>query len=199
MLSYKLSASPTAADILLITHAHSDHLNTNFVKSFPGQQLNQTEGTLEVADVKIKGVKSAHNGDEPKGGNIIFVVEMGGLRIGHFGDCGQSKLTQAQLDQIGQLDVMITQLENSYSAVSLDNKKAFKLIDQLKPKLIIPAHGNGNPDVIKYSIEKWPKAYVGAGKILVSPDRLTDTPQFLVLGDSITVVAYKKVYQMAEW
>jgi L-ascorbate metabolism protein UlaG (beta-lactamase superfamily) len=195
----KLSAPPTSTDILLTTHSHNDHFDINFANMFPGQQLNQKEGVLEVADVKIKGIKSAHNGDTPKGDNYIFVIEMGGLRIGHFGDCGQSKLTQTQLDQIGQLDVMITQLQNSYSGVSLENRKAFILIKKLNPKLVIPTHGNESPDVIESAINKWPKAYVATGKILISPSRLTESTQLLVLGDSITETAYKKMYQMAEW
>jgi L-ascorbate metabolism protein UlaG (beta-lactamase superfamily) len=69
----------------------------DFVKSFPGQQLDVKIGEIEREDVEIQGIASAHyEGTEfrPEGGtNPIFIADMCGLRIVHFGDIGQDKLT----------------------------------------------------------------------------------------------------------
>ncbi len=149
----KLTSPATDKDILLTTHIDFDHYNSQFVESFPGQQLWMKEGEIKQVDVAIKGVKAAHyNATPPDGSDYIYVVDMGGLRIAHFGDLGQEKLTQDQLDQLGAVDVALSQLENPYSAVTLDNKKGFNQMEQVKPKLLIPTHGNSNMEAVKYAL-----------------------------------------------
>ena len=44
-----------------------------------------------------------------------------------------------QLAAIGHVDLAFMQLNNSYSNMDLVNKKGFKLMDQVKPRLIIHA------------------------------------------------------------
>ncbi len=93
-----LSSPATAQDILLTTHTHPDHVNQEFIASFPGQQLMAQAGQLEQPGLIIQGIASAHNaGDslKPEGGtNYIYLLETGGLRIAHFGDIGQAALTR---------------------------------------------------------------------------------------------------------
>ena len=196
-----LTSPATEKDILLTTHGHGDHFNSQFAKSFPGRQLKFQEGEIKQPDVAIKGIKSAHGGTAPDGSNYIYVIDMGGLRIAHFGDIGQEKLTQDQLDQLGEVDVALTQFENSYSAMSLANKKGFNLMEQVKPKLIIPTHGNGNAEVIKYAIELWKNGYVGIGEITIGRSDLPagGGTKFLVLGDSLLASAYQKTFNLPEW
>jgi len=112
-----LSSPATKNDVLLTTHKHQDHVNASFYTSFPGQQLMTKVGEIKVADVAILGIASAHNAaDElkPEGGtNYIYVVDMGGLRIAHFGDIGQEALTAEQLKALGKVDIAITQFAAS--------------------------------------------------------------------------------------
>ena len=111
-----LSSPATGADVLLTTHGHADHVNSNFLKSFPGQQLNAAEGQIILADVSIKGVKSAHTAlKDIDGSNYIYIIDMADLRIAHFGDIGQDELTSEQLTALGDVDIALTQLRNSYS------------------------------------------------------------------------------------
>ncbi len=142
----RLSSPATSKDILLTTHAHSDHFNMAFVGSFPGKQLSIKAGSLEQGDVRILGIASAHNAnDELKdigGTNYIFVIDVGGLRIGHFGDIGQERLTESQMAALGKVDVMVTQFDNSYSGMSVENGKGFAIAAQVDPALIIPAHNS---------------------------------------------------------
>lgn len=139
-----LSKPPTEKDVLLTTHNHGDHRRLDFVKSFPGQQLDVKIGEIRMADVMIRGIASAHNeGDEFRsegGRNYIFIVDMGGLRIAHFGDIGQNALTPEQLTALGKVDIAITQFSNPYSGMNASNQKGFNLMDQVKPGLIIPTH-----------------------------------------------------------
>src|SRR5512137_2660549 len=98
---------------------------------------------------------------------IIYNLDIGGLRIAHFGGIGQAEFTAEQLSQLGQVDVALTPLENSASNMNLTNKKGFKLMEQVKPKLIIPTHGNANMRIVKYAIELWKNVYVSAGAVTI--------------------------------
>jgi L-ascorbate metabolism protein UlaG (beta-lactamase superfamily) len=196
----QLTSPAAARDILLTTHGHSDHINSEFAKSFPGQQLKFQEGEIKQADVVIKAIKAAHNGTPPDGSDYIYIVDMGGLRIVHFGDLGQEKLTQDQLDQLGTVDVALSQLENSYSAMSLANKKGFNQMEQVKPKLLIPTHGNGNMEVIKYAVGLWKDGYADSGPVAIGRSDLpAGGTKLLILGDKYVVPAYQKVLKLPEW
>ncbi len=195
-----LTSPATAQDILLTTHGHGDHYNSQFVKSFPGQQLTMQEGEIKQADVAIQAIKAAHNATAPDGSDYIYVVDMGGLRIAHFGDLGQEKLTQDQLDQLGAVDVALSQLENSYSAMSLANKKGFNQMEQVKPKLLIPTHGNGNLEILKYALGLWKDGYTDTSPVAIGRSDLTaGGTKLLILGDKFLVPAYQKALKLPGW
>ena len=197
----KLTSSATDKDILLTTHSDFDHFNSQFVESFPGQELAMKEGEIKQTDVAIKGIKAAHNNaTAPDGSDYIFIVDMGGLRIAHFGDLGQEKLTQDQLDQLGAVDVALSQLENPYSAVSLDNKKGFNQMEQVKPKLLIPTHGNDNVEVLKYALGLWKDGYADLSPVAIGRSDLSaGETKLLILGDKSLVPAYQKMLNLPGW
>lgn len=153
-----LSSRPTEKDILLTTHNHGDHRRLDFVSSFPGEQLDVRTGEILLKDVSIRGIASAHNeGDEFKnenGTNYIFIIDMVGLRIVHFGDIGQEALTPEQLEALGKVDIAITQLANGYSDMTAANRKGFNLMDQVRPKLVIPTHIH-DPTCARIAADKW--------------------------------------------
>ena len=153
-----LSTPPTVNDVLLTTHNHGDHRRLDFVKSFPGKQIDVKTGELKFKGITIRGIASAHNeGDdfrEKNGTNYIFIVDIAGLRVAHFGDIGQKVLTPEQLKILGKVDIAITQLANHYSDMTAVNKKGFNLMDQIKPKIIIPTHIS-EPCCAKIAAEKW--------------------------------------------
>ena len=153
-----LSSPPTSKDVLLTTHNHGDHRRLDFVKSFPGKQLDVKAGEIELTGVTIRGIASAHNeGGEFRdegGSNYIFIIDMAGLRVAHFGDIGQKALTPEQLKILGKVDVAITQLANMFSGMTAQNRKGFNLMDQLKPKLIIPTH-IFDPSCATIAADKW--------------------------------------------
>ena len=196
----KLTSPATAQDILLTTHSHGDHYDSTFVKSFLGQQLTFQEGEIKQADVAIKAIKAAHNATPPDGSDYLYVVDMGGLRIVHFGDLGQEKLTQDQMDQLGAVDVALSQLENSYSAMSLANKKGFNQMEQVKPRLLIPTHGNGNMEVLKYALGLWKDGYADSGPVAIGRSDLpAGGTKLLVMGDKLLVPAYQKLLKLPGW
>lgn len=195
-----LSSPATEKDILLTTHAHNDHIKGDFADSFPGQQLRIQEGEINLPDVSIRGIASAHSGGEFKperGGNYIFIVDMGGLRIAHFGDIGQDQLTQEQLDVLGEVDIALTQFVNSNSQMNMRNKKGFNLMAQVKPRLIIPTHGNADAEAIQYAMELWEVFATDAVGISVGRSDLSEGTKLLVMGE--TAPAIKKIYDLPAW
>jgi len=178
-----LSSPPTKKDVLLTTHNHGDHRRLDFVKSFPGQQLDVKIGEIKMEDVMIRGIASAHNeGHEfqSEGGHYIFIVDMGGLRIAHFGDIGQDALTPEQLSALGKVDIAITQLSNFFSGMNAANKKGFNLMDQVKPRLIIPTH-IFESTCSKMAVDKW-TGYKSSKKFIsISPEDLPDKTSILFM------------------
>lgn len=181
-----LAWPPTADDILLTTHEHPDHFSYELVTSFPGTQLFAEEGRIERPGVLIRGVAAAHTeGDPllPKGGtDYIYVIDIGGLRIAHLGDIGQPALTPEQAKALGRADVAITQLDNAqFSDVDVKNRKAFKLMQQLKPRLIVQTHSS--LAAVKYAATLWPVLFSKRTEITLTPDRLPKKTSLLLLGE----------------
>lgn len=194
-----LSSPVTDKDILLTTHGHSDHINADFVDSFPGQQLRIQEGEINLSDVSIRGIASAHSASDELqsegGSNYIYIVDMGGLRIAHFGDIGQEQLTQEQLEALGEVDIALTQFVNPWSQMDLRNKKGFNLMAQVKPKLIVPTHGRMR--AIEYAMELWEVFATDAIAVTVSRSDLSDGTKMLVMGSGAS--SLKKNYDLPEW
>ncbi|MBV9464979.1 MAG: MBL fold metallo-hydrolase, partial [Solirubrobacterales bacterium] len=85
------------ADLLLITHEHGDHNGREVIGGDP-VVVRSTAGRFESPIGEVLAVASEHDaaaGTE-RGPNTIFVFELDGLRIAHFGDFGQRSLRDEQ-------------------------------------------------------------------------------------------------------
>lgn len=187
-----LSSPPKAMDILLTTHNHGDHRRLDFVKDFPGQQLDIKVGQIQLPGITIRGIASAHNDDDPfkdeGGSNYIFIIDMAGLRIAHFGDIGQVALNPDQLQALGKVDIAITQLANPYSDMNAQNKKGFKLMDQVKPKLIIPTHIMDYGASAKLAAEKWESFESYKRYLSLSTDNLPTMTTIIFMGRNADLI-----------
>lgn len=194
-----MSRAPTAQDILLTTHLHSDHYSASVADAFPGRQLLAENGKIELPDVTITGIAAAHNSDDPivgKGGtDYIYIIETGGVRIVHFGDLGQDALTAEQLAVIGKVEVAISQLSNSYSDVNADNLKGFNLMEQVEPRLFIPTHSDR--DTIKMAVERWKGFYSTSRTIAISAATLPPARSVLLLGSMAG--PYGRLFNLRPW
>ena len=187
----RLSSPPTADDILLTTHTHWDHYEESFQTSFPGQQLFIREGTLDAPGVHVDGIASVHRSTQrplPEGGyNYLYIIDVAGLRVAHFGDIGQDDLTPEQLSVLGTVDVAISQLANPYSDMDAANLKGFHLMQQLAPRLLIPTH------VDRATASRlpgyWPGAQAVGSPLTICPSGLPATTEYLLLGDNATQFA----------
>jgi L-ascorbate metabolism protein UlaG (beta-lactamase superfamily) len=129
------------ADALLISHIHFDHDNRRAVRA-RGRELElvASTGTRAVAgDFITVGIDSFHDKSrgELYGNNRIYSFTLGGLRLVHLGDFGQSGLTPSQKVEIGQPDVLFVP---TGGFTTLGPKEAKALVDQIRPRVIIPMH-----------------------------------------------------------
>jgi hypothetical protein len=180
-----LTSPPIAADVLLTTHWHGDHYSQDFIDSFPGKALTVEEGALTAGDVKIRSIAAGHNEGDPllpkDGTDYIFIVDVGGIRVAVFGDLGQEALTPAQMKALGKVDIAISQLENSYSDETVENRKAIAQMTQVDPAILIPTHFDGLP-AAKMAMAEWPAMTAGRW-VTVSRDRLPKATSVLFMGE----------------
>jgi L-ascorbate metabolism protein UlaG (beta-lactamase superfamily) len=126
------------AQLLLVTHEHADH---NGVEAITGEPavLRSTAGTLESPIGEVVAIASEHdeNAGTERGPNTIFVFELDGLRVCHFGDFGQSELREEQARAIGKVDLLIVPVGGG---PTIGAKGATEIIERLAPRWVVPMH-----------------------------------------------------------
>jgi len=134
--SIGIKAPNVRADIVLITHHHFDHDAVRVVKG--KFKVIDSPGEYRIGDVHIKGIPAYH--DEHKGkkrGQVtMYKIENEGIKLLHVGDLGHV-LTSNQLKDIGKVDILFTPVGGVYT---VDAKKAYKNVELLKPKVVVPMH-----------------------------------------------------------
>ncbi len=124
-------------DIVLVSHQHSDHNN---IEGRPGGSfLAEGPGEYEVKGIFIKGISSFHdkNQGQDRGLNTIYSVNMEDMAIVHLGDFGQDKLSEEQIEKIGEIDILMIPIGGIYT---INYKEAVETIHEIEPKIAIPMH-----------------------------------------------------------
>ncbi len=140
-----------SADVLLISHEHDDHNQTEILAEKPARVFRglkpATRGRSpewntineKVGGITIKSVGTYHDAEQglARGKNTVFVVEADGLRFVHLGDLGH-ELSDQQIKAIGTVDVLFVPIGGVYT---INGTQAKKVIEKLKPRLYaIPIH-----------------------------------------------------------
>lgn len=169
-----------SADVFLSTHDHKDHNNVG-----EGMVFKQS-GEYEVRGVVITGIESFHDNSQgsERGKNIIFHISIDGLNIVHLGDLGQVKLTEEQVAQIGETDILLIPVGSVYT---IDAKAASDIVSQLEPKIIIPMHYK--LEGLKFELEPVDNFLKEMGaegvtpqpKLSVTKEKLPEEPMVVVL------------------
>ena len=117
-----------AADLVLCSHQHNDHNAANLVQPISGHQN----------PFRITEIPTFHDpeGGRLRGGNIIHMLQVGKLRMAHFGDIGCT-LTPAQAAELQGLDLALIPVGGFYT---IGPKEAKELIDLIRPKVVVPMH-----------------------------------------------------------
>ena len=126
------------AELLLVTHEHIDH---NGVEAIGGDPtiLRSTAGTLESPLGAVTAIASEHDeqAGTARGPNTIFVFELDGQRVCHFGDFGQSALRDEQAAAIGEVDLLILPVGGG---PTIGAEQAAAIVERLSPRWVVPMH-----------------------------------------------------------
>jgi len=127
-----------SADLLLVTHEHGDHNGVDRIDGDP-VVLRSTAGRLDSPIGEIVAIASEHDDEAgtSRGPNTIFVFELDGVRVAHFGDFGQRALRDEQADAIGEVDLVFVPVGGS---ATIDAEQAAGIVERLQPRWVVPMH-----------------------------------------------------------
>ena len=126
-------------NIVLVSHQHYDHNN---IDQMPEESfLIKGPGEYEVKGVFIKGIQSFHDKSQgqERGLNTIYVIKMEDMVLAHLGDFGEGRLSEEQVEKIGDIDILMIPVGGVYT---INYKEAVEAINQIEPKIVIPMHYN---------------------------------------------------------
>ena len=124
------------ADVVLISHDHSDH---NCIKAVAGDfSVVRGPGVHQASGIEFLGVPTYHDeqAGARRGKNTVYCFRVDGIRICHLGDLGHL-LEQKEIQEIGEVDLLFVPVGGIYT---IDAIGADRVIAQLRPRMVIPMH-----------------------------------------------------------
>lgn len=128
-------------NIFLVSHEHYDHNN---VADLPAGEAGapfvvRGPGEYEKSGIHIEGIVSYHDNSQgtQRGLNTIYLIRAEDMRLCHLGDLGQAKLSDEQVEAIGDVDILFIPIGGKYT---IDSKEAAEMVKQIEPKIVIPMH-----------------------------------------------------------
>ncbi|MCL4208536.1 MBL fold metallo-hydrolase [Patescibacteria group bacterium] len=180
-----------SADIVTISHDHKDHNNYKAINGTARREkpfIITHPGEYEVGGISVFGVKTDHDasGGAERGSNIVYTVLIDDLKICHLGDLGH-ELTQEQLTEIGQADVLLLPVGGVFT---IGADQALKIAQAMEPSYIVPMHYKtakhdvnvfGDMATLEDFMKEFGSEIVPVPKLVISKDRLPEETEMVVL------------------
>lgn len=124
-------------DLVLVTHPHHDHNNLEGAEA--GVFVITNPGEYEIKGIHVQGISSFHDKEQgaARGLNTMYRIKAEDMVICHLGDFGEGKLSDEQVEAIGDVDILMVPVGGHYT---IDAKEAVEVISQVEPKIVIPMH-----------------------------------------------------------
>jgi L-ascorbate metabolism protein UlaG (beta-lactamase superfamily) len=121
------------ADLLLVTHEHGDHNAVEVIGGAP--EIVRVAGTHG----DVVGIASEHDevAGTQRGPNTIFAFTLGGVRVAHFGDFGQTELRPEQAQALGEVDLLIVPVGGG---PTIGAEQAAAIAQRVNARWIVPMH-----------------------------------------------------------
>ena len=173
--------------VVTVGREYRNHNNVGLAKGNPIVLRGLDEATLEwndinltVRDTLIYNVPVHQRGYMGYGEGIrgaAFVFEMDGMCILHTGDVSEP-FNEDQLQFVGHIDVLLVPIGGRYTA---GPTAARKIIEQLKPKIVVPMHYYSNSFALERFIDgPFPARFLKVNKFSVSKDTLPRIPEIII-------------------
>lgn len=127
-----------APGLLLITHEHRDHNAAHVVAGEP-ETVRSLAGTFATGLGTVVGVASEHDdaAGTLRGHNVMYALDVGGVRLAHLGDLGQPALRPEQVEALGSIDVLFVPVGGG---PTLGAAQAAAVVEALRPRVVVPMH-----------------------------------------------------------
>jgi L-ascorbate metabolism protein UlaG (beta-lactamase superfamily) len=165
---YAINEFADSADVLLVTHEHSDHNEIARVKQKSTCQVIRSANALiggvyqsfTIGNIKIKAV-AAYNANHPKSSCVGYVVEFNGIKLYHAGDTGNISEMADLSSQY--LDYALLPMEGTYTVTP---EVATQMSAVIRANHDIPIHTMAPPDT--YS-DAFVARFTSPNKLIVHP------------------------------
>lgn len=180
---------PLLPDIATMNHAHTthytDHPPPGIKYVLRGWADDEKPARIDVTykDVRVRNVPTnirSWAGDTERHGNSIFIFETASLCIAHLGHLHHT-LTQAQLNEIGRVDVVFVPVDGSYT---LDLEGMIEVLKSLKAPLMVPMHYFSAFTLDRFLQrvrQDWDVEIAEVPSVVISKASLPSKPKILVL------------------
>ncbi len=181
---------PFPPDIATMNHFHDTHYTNHpdpairYVLRGWDTGEGPAHWDLTYRDLRVRNVptnvRNWSTGGTEFNGNSIFVFETADLCIAHLSHL-QHTLAPEQLAALGQIDVLLPMVDGAYSLSQYD---IIEVIDQIKPRLIIPVHYFGPGQLERFLTrigDRFPVRRSEDPHVLLSRATLPASTEILVL------------------
>ena len=169
----KYGEATEKADLILVTHSHTDHCDPDKIKNVQKEDtviiapedcasiIGRSVKTLRpgeetsVDNIRVKAVeaynykrfRSPGNPYHPKGFGVGYLIKVEGKTIYHAGDTDFIP----EMRKVGPVDVVLLPSGGTYT---MDNAEAAEAAIAINPKIVIPMHRwDTNPEEFKKKVE----------------------------------------------
>jgi L-ascorbate metabolism protein UlaG (beta-lactamase superfamily) len=174
--------------VVTIGRDHGNHNNAGLAKGNPIVLRGLKEGgsdwdqvNTHFRDVLIYNVPVHQRGFPGYEGSLrgsAFVFEMDGLCICHSGDISEP-FNEDQLQLIGHVDILLQVIGGVYTA---GPEAAKKIVEQLKPKIVVPMHYWYNTNVLqRFTDGPYRVRSLEINKLTTSKDMLPAVTEIFIL------------------
>ena len=187
------------ADAIFSTHPHYDHdggIFRNLKPYWEGKiPFYQDPGTHTIGTFKMQGIKGRHcdpYGKEFGQKNTIWIFEVAGLRIAHWGD--NAPINDTILQALGKIDILLVPIDDTFHILKEEELK--EVLSKVNASIIIPMHYKiaalekrpGLPKnlgtIDNYIKDKKNVTHLSGNKYVVSKSLLPEKSQYLVFQHS---------------
>lgn len=175
-------------DVVTMNNAHSSHYTdypspgiAHVLRGW-GQGGQAADVNLDLGEMLIRNVTTDRRGFNSvvPDGNSIFIFEVGGLCIGHFGHLHHEP-SEAQYAQMGRLDVVMAPVDGG---LTLDLPTMTRVLKRVRASIVLPMHwfGRGSLSVFLSGMrDSFVIDESRGNSLIVSRDTLPEVPTVVVL------------------